>query len=187
MGQSHSYCTDGEEGNKTNVFVAVEEEVDKLVDTETTFTVLEKISDEAANTTEVVFVDTVTPCSSTMDTEVAEDLNFWETSLKQTISDEANTTKVVFVDTISPCSTTTTDNTEATEGIVSDMEQEFEQTACEKMVVAAPTPKKTPKNVNRKKKTYHKATPGKTPKKSTRSKKHKTPKKERTYAQIAAS
>jgi hypothetical protein len=132
---SHS---EGEEGNKGNVFVAAKE---------------------------------------------AEKVDFWKASLKQTISYETNATNMVFVDALSPCSTM---DTEATEDL--SVIEDLEQTAIEKTAVTPARKKKW--NANRKKKTstqiMSKATPGKTPKKSTRSRKHKTPKKERTYAQVVA-
>lgn len=201
MGQSHSYCTDGKESNKANAFITVEE-VEEM-DTEAIFTFVENISKAANTANDAALVNTITPCSSTMNTKEANHVNFWETSLKQTIiSDEAaNTTTVMFVDTIPPCSTTDTDteattegdNTEeAKEGIMSDMEF-FKQTVSVKMAMASTPKKKSNKVVNKNKKTYSKATtprmtskaPGKTPKKSTRTKKHKTPKKkEKTYAQV---
>jgi hypothetical protein len=204
MGQTHSYCTDGKESNKANAFIAVEE-VEEM-DTEAIFTFVENISKAANTTNDEALVNTITPCSSTMNTKESNHVNIWETSLKQTIiSDEAanTTTKVMFVDTIPPCSTTDTedeattegDNTkEATEdGIVSDMEF-LKQTVSVKMAMASTPKKKSNKVVNKNKKTYKATTtpgttskaPGKTPKKSTRTKKHKTPKKkEKTYAQVA--
>jgi hypothetical protein len=201
MGQSYSSCTNGEEEeSKKNAFVNVEEP--EKGDTETTFTVLEKIS--KAKTRNVVFVDTtITPCS-TMDTESpsdsegeeenkghdsvaaeeAERVDFWKASLKQTISDETDNAKVVLIDTNTTMSISTM-NMMATEGV--SIIEDLRQTAIEKTKVASAHEAR--KCSKKKKKTSTQmastATPGKTPKKSTRSRKHKTPKKERAYAQVA--
>jgi hypothetical protein len=199
MGQSYSSCTNGEEEeSKKNAFVNVEET--EKGDTETTFAVLEKIS--KANTRNVVFVDTITPCS-TMDTESpsnsegeeenkghvsvaaeeAEKVDFWKASLKQTISDETDNAKVVLIDTSTtmPISTMNMKTTECGPII-----EDLEHTAIEKTKVAPAHEAR--KCAKKKKKTstqmVSKATPGKTPRKSTRSRKHKTPKKERAFAQV---